>query len=130
MNPGLAVTLEVQFDPTATGAATGQLTIQSTSSTKATAVISLSGTGQNALHQAALSWVAPTSPPVTIVGYNIYRSTAGSPTSQRLNPSVVSQTTYVDSTVQAGVTYDYVVTSVDSAGVESVPSNQVAGTIP
>jgi Abnormal spindle-like microcephaly-assoc'd, ASPM-SPD-2-Hydin len=35
LNPGLAVTLDVQFDPTATGAATGQLTIQSNSSTNA-----------------------------------------------------------------------------------------------
>ena len=45
LNPNQSVTLNVQFDPTAAGAATGQLTIQSNSSTNGTAVVSLSGTG-------------------------------------------------------------------------------------
>jgi hypothetical protein len=132
LNPGLAVTLEVQFDPTASGAAAGQLTIQSNSTTKATSVISLSGTGQNpisAVHQVDLSWNAPSNSPVPIVGYNIYRSTGGS-AYQLLNSSVDTQTTYVDSAVQSGSTYDYIVESVDSSGVESVPSNEVTATIP
>src|SRR6202041_2681027 len=45
LNPTQAVTLNVQFDPTAAGAATGQLTIQSNSSTNSRAVVNLSGTG-------------------------------------------------------------------------------------
>ena len=45
LNPNQAMTLNVRFDPTATGAATGQLTIQSNSSTNSTAVVNLSGTG-------------------------------------------------------------------------------------
>ncbi len=45
LNPTQSVTLNVQFDPTATGAAAGQLTIQSNSSTNSTAVVNLSGTG-------------------------------------------------------------------------------------
>ena len=45
LNPGQSVTLNVQFDPTTVGAATGQLTIQSDSSTNSTAVVNLSGTG-------------------------------------------------------------------------------------
>ena len=45
LNPTQSVTLNVQFDPTTAGAATGQLTIQSNSSTNGTAVISLTGTG-------------------------------------------------------------------------------------
>jgi hypothetical protein len=45
LNPGQAATLSVEFDPTAAGAATGQLTITSNSSANGTAVISLSGTG-------------------------------------------------------------------------------------
>jgi hypothetical protein len=130
LNPGLAVTLEVQFDPTATGAATGQLTIQSNSSTNSTAVISLSGTGESVVTEANLSWQAPSSSPVPIVGYNIYRSTGGSASYQLLNSSVDTQTTYVDSTVQSGLTYDYIVESVDSSGVESVPSNEATALIP
>jgi Abnormal spindle-like microcephaly-assoc'd, ASPM-SPD-2-Hydin len=130
LNPNLAVTLDVQFDPTATGAATGQLTIQSNSSTNGTVVISLSGTGENVSHEATLSWEAPSSSADPIVGYHIYRSPGGSSAYQLLNSSADVQTAYVDSTVQAGVIYDYYVTSVDSSGVESVPSNEVAATIP
>jgi hypothetical protein len=129
LNPGLAVTLDVQFDPAAAGAATGQLTVQSNSSTNSVALSSLSGAGNVVTHQVALSWEAPAAAAVPIVGYNSYRSTGGS-TYQLLNPSPDAQTTYVDSTVQAGVTYDYVITSVDSSGLESTPSNEVAATIP
>jgi hypothetical protein len=130
LNPNLAVTLEVQFDPAATGAAAGQLTIQSNSSTNATVLISLSGTGQNVSHRAGLSWEAPGSSADPIAGYNVYRSAGGSSAYQLLGSSVDTQTTYVDSTVQAGLTYEYYVTSVDSSGVQSAPSNQVAATIP
>ena len=130
LNPGLAITLEVQFDPTAAGVAAGQLTIQSNSSTNGTAVISLSGTGQNVAYQVDLSWYAPASSTDPIVGYNVYRSPGGSSAYQLLNSSVDAQTTYVDSTVQAGLTYDYIVESVDSSGVDSVPSNEVTVTIP
>ena len=45
LNPGQTITLNVQFDPATVGAATGQLTITSDSSSRATAVIGLSGTG-------------------------------------------------------------------------------------
>jgi hypothetical protein len=130
LNPNLAVTLEIQFDPTVAGAVTGQLTIQSNSTTNVTAMITLSGTGQNAApHEVDLSWSAPASSTDPIVGYNIYRST-GSSGYQLLNPSVDSQTTYVDNSVQTGLTYDYVVESVDAEGVESVPSNEATATVP
>lgn len=128
LNPGLAVTLDVQFDPIITGAATGTLSIQSTSSTNGMAVVSLSGAGIP--HQVALSWAPPGSSIVPIASYNTYRLTAGSSAYQLLNSSVGPQTTYVDKTVQGGVTYDYIVTSVDSTGAESVPSNAVGATIP
>jgi hypothetical protein len=55
LNPGQAVSLSVQFDPTAAGAATGQLTITSNSSTNGTPVISLSGTGTTGKSAAVLS---------------------------------------------------------------------------
>ena len=128
LNPSLAITLDVQFDPAATGAVTGQLTIQSNSSTNGTVVISLSGTGIP--HQVDLSWQAPSSSTDPVAGYNVYRSTGSSSSYQLLNSSVDTQTTYVDSTVQSGVTYDYIVESVDSSGVESTPSNEVTVTIP
>ena len=45
LSPGQTTTLTVEFDPTVAGAATGQLTIVSNSSTNSTAEIGLSGTG-------------------------------------------------------------------------------------
>ncbi len=44
LSPGQSITLQVQFSPTATGAATGQITINSTSSAGAATVV-LSGSG-------------------------------------------------------------------------------------
>lgn len=41
-----------------------------------------------------------------------------------------SGTSYVDGSVQAGQTYYYVVTAVDTNGAESVYSNQVQAVIP
>src|ERR1019366_2284692 len=43
LNPGQQATLYIQFNPLAVGAATGQLTITSNSSTNGTAVIGLTG---------------------------------------------------------------------------------------
>jgi hypothetical protein len=129
LNPGLAVTLDVKFDPATTGSATGQLTVQSNSATSPSAAISLSGTGESASHQVSLSWSAPASSSDPVVGYFVYRS-SGSGSYQQLNSSADTQATYVDSTVQAGLTYDYIVKSVDSAGNQSSASNSVAATIP
>ena len=64
LNPGLVVTLDVQFDPTVAGSSTGQLTVQSNSSTNSTAMTSLSGTGEP--HQVTLSWQAPANSSVPV----------------------------------------------------------------
>ncbi|MGB6687459.1 MAG: choice-of-anchor D domain-containing protein [Terracidiphilus sp.] len=45
LNPNQTATLQVQFDPTAAGAATGTLTIASNATSGGTATVSLSGTG-------------------------------------------------------------------------------------
>ena len=102
LNPGQSVTLTVQFDPIATGAVTGQLTIKSNSSSNSTVVISLSGTG--APPEVDLSRDAPSGSTDPVAGYNIYRSTGGSSSYQLLNSSIDAETTYVDSTVQSGTT--------------------------
>jgi fibronectin type 3 domain-containing protein len=41
-----------------------------------------------------------------------------------------SQLTYTDTSVQAGLTYDYLVESVDASGVTSAPSNVATVTLP
>jgi hypothetical protein len=130
LNPKQAVTLTVQFKPTTTGAFTGKLTITSNSSTNPTATVSFSGTGAGEQHQVDLNWSEPSNSPVPITGYNIYRAVGGGSAYQLLNSSVDTQTTYVDSTVQSGMTYSYEVKSLDSSGVESSPSNAISVTIP
>lgn len=128
LNPGLAVTLDVQFNPAVAETATGTLTIQSNSSTNSTAVVSLNGSG--VAHHVNLSWEAPGDSAAPIVSYKIYRLTSGGSAYQLLSSSVGSATTYVDSAVQTGATYDYIVTSLDASGIESAPSNDVTATIP
>jgi len=128
LNPGQAATLTVEFDPATAGAVTGKLTLTSNSSTGSTTTISLTGTG--AAPQVDLVWNAPSSTSDPIAGYNIYRSTSGSSSYELLNSSVDPKTSYVDTTVQTKLTYDYEVRSVDDSGVESSPSNTTSVTVP
>jgi hypothetical protein len=127
--PTQSLTLQVQFQPSVTGRATGQLTVRSDSATNGTAVIGLSGTGAAVPHEVDLSWDAPSSSPVPVANYNIYRST-GSGVFQQMNSSSNPQTAYTDNTAVSGATYNYIVKSVDSAGAESIPSNRITVTIP
>ena len=130
LSPGQNVVLNIAFSPSASGAMSGQLTINSDSASNATATISLSGSGEIAAHKVTLTWNAPASTPVPVAGYNAYRAPTGTTAFQLLNTAEDLQTTYVDYTVQSGLTYDYVVKSVDSEGVESAPSNLTTVTIP
>jgi hypothetical protein len=128
LNPNQTATLSIQFDPTTAAATTGQLTLTSNSSTGSSIVVSLSGTGEPL--QVNLTWDAPGSSSDPVAGYNVYRSPSGATSYQQLNTSAVTQTAYVDTTVQAGQTYDYMVESVDASGVASAPSNMASVTIP
>jgi hypothetical protein len=130
LTPGQSATLNLEFDPTVLGAAAGTLTISSTSSSSAAAAIPLTGTGISASYEVDLTWDAPTSSPVAITGYNVYRSLNGTSTYQLLNSSSDAQTAYSDSSVQTGQTYQYIVESVDEAGAESSPSTPIVVTIP
>jgi len=129
LNPMQTLTLQLQFDPTTTGALTGQLTVSSNSTTGSSAVVSLSGTGTAVAHEVDLSWNAPVGSPDPVAGYNIYRAT-GNGSFVLINSSPDSAVVYVDNAVVSGTMYTYQVTSVDSSGVESVPSSPVTVTIP
>lgn len=80
------------------------------------------------LHSAALAWTESKS--TTLVGYNVYRGTLPGGPYKKVNRSLVSDTTFTDTTVQSGQTYYYVSTTVDVTGDESSYSNQMKAVVP
>jgi Abnormal spindle-like microcephaly-assoc'd, ASPM-SPD-2-Hydin len=129
IDPTQTLLLQLQFKPTIAGAITGQLTINSNSTTGSSAVVALSGNGTTVSHEVDLSWNAPTSSPDPVAGYNIYRSTGGG-SLVLVNSSPNLSISYIDSAVVSGSTYSYIVKSVDFSGIESDASNQTTATIP
>ncbi len=124
---GQSATLNVTFDPSSTGTLPGTATVTSDAA-NSPAKIALSGIGiQATQHATTLSWIASTS---TVAGYNVYRSDVSGGPYTKLDSALVAATTSTDSNVQAGQTYYYVVTSVESSGAESGYSNEVTATIP
>jgi hypothetical protein len=78
-------------------------------------------------HSVTLSWTASSSANVT--GYKVYRgAVSGGP--YALVSSIGAATTFVDSSVQSGQTYFYVVTAVDSNNNESAYSGQASASVP
>jgi hypothetical protein len=70
----------------------------------------------------ALSWDAS----LAAAGYNVYRKSDGA--FAKLNTSLVTATAYTDAAVTSGA-YTYRATAVDSAGVESTPSNEAVAIV-
>jgi hypothetical protein len=78
------------------------------------------------LHSVTLTWTASVSP---VIGYRVYRaSQSGGPYSLAFPP--ILGTSFVDTNVQPGQTYFYVVTSIGLQDNESVFSKEVSATIP
>lgn len=118
----------VTFAPQASGTATATLTFTSDAG-NSPSLESLSGNGvAPPPHSVDLSWDASNFQDV--VGYNIYRGgTDGGPYS-RINAALDAITVYTDLQVNGGQSYYYVVTAVDSNGLESGYSNQVKVVVP
>ena len=100
------------------------------SSTGATTVVVLSGTGNAIVYNVGLNWDVPTGTTDTIAGYNVYRANSGSSMYQKVSTSMATGTSFVDKTVTNGITYDYYVETVDASGMASAPSSIVAMVIP
>lgn len=77
---------------------------------------------------ATLSWTASASANVT--GYKVYRSIVNGGSYSLISASPVAGTSYVDTTIQGGVTYYYVVTAVDANNNESGYSAQTTAVVP
>lgn len=121
-----SVPFTVTFTPQAAGSAPGSIAFDS-NATNSPTTETLSGSGTGSGHTVALSWNPSTS---QVVGYNVYRRIASGGFYARVNTSLDANTSYTDSTVQSGQTYDYVTTAVDSSNGESAYSNQAIAAIP
>jgi fibronectin type 3 domain-containing protein len=127
LTQGQTATLNVTFDPSAAGNATGSVTVASNASNSAD-TLGLSGVGvQVTAHSVSLTW---SEAGTTATGYNTYQATVSGGAFTKLNSSANSAQSFTDTTVQAGQTCYYVVTSVNAAGMESAYSNQVSITVP
>jgi hypothetical protein len=92
----------------------------------ATAALTIDPSGR---HIVNLNWNPSSS--VNVTGYNVYRaSIAGGPYAQINNGGLVASTIYTDSAVASGQAYYYVVTAVDSSGIESTDSNETQAIVP
>jgi hypothetical protein len=125
--PGQTTTLTSTFAPSASGAATGKITVGS-NATNSPSNISLSGMGVTAAaHTVALSWASAAT---GVTGFKTYVSmVSGGP---YVEVGFVPSTTpaYADTSVQSGHTYYYVVTAIDSTSQESLYSSEVTAIVP
>ena len=128
LNPAQSVNVPVVFNPAAAGAVNGSLVLMSNGATVLS--VPLAGTGLTPLaHSVDIAWDASTS--ATLQGYNVYRSTVSGGPYSKISPTVATSTLlFTDSTPVSGKQYFYVVTAVDTTGLESAASTQVAVTIP
>jgi len=127
LTPGQTATLSATFTPASTGSLTGIVTVSSNASNSSD-TIALSGTGVAQVnHSVSLSWIPSTS---VVTGYNSYSSTKSGGPYTKLTTTPVAASAYTDTAVQAGQTYYYVVTSVDSSSVESPYSNETSAIVP
>jgi len=137
--PNQKLTFQVWFSPKVVGPAAATLTLLSPS-LSSPGTLSMSGDGVSATgsptptptptptaHQVALTWKASSS---QVIGYRVYRSETSGGSYNALNGTAIAALNYSDSSVSSGNTYYYVVTAVDSAGAESVYSNQASAVIP
>ncbi len=80
-----------------------------------------------------LSIFFPANPEADIAGYNIYRSTDSDLPKDKwnkLNPALLTRTTFQDERVESGKRYYYYLTAIDQAGNVSPPSEVVSETVP
>ena len=83
--------------------------------------------GRRGPHSVTLSWAASTSP---VEGYYVYRRSPPGANYVRLNSEPLKATQYTDTSVDAGHSYTYYVTAVDSKKIESTASTMVSATVP
>ncbi len=137
--PNQKVTFQVWFTPKVVGVASATLSLLSPD-LSSPGTLSLSGDGVSASTPPTTNPPPPSTPPTVglnwnasssqVIGYRVYRSESSGSSYNLLTGTALTALTYTDTTVSSGTTYYYVVTAVNSAGVESVYSNQVTAAVP
>ena len=134
--PSQQVTFQVWFKPSARGPASATVSFLN-SSLSSPEKLHLSGDGvlsttstpsPSGKHKVHLVWHPATGSEV--IGYIVYRSEASSDSFSPLFGTAIREASYEDGTVAAGDTYQYVVTSVEASGVQSLHSNRVTVVVP
>jgi Cep192 domain 4/IPT/TIG domain len=124
--PGQSSSITITFAPQNSGSVSGALQVNSNASNPS-ASVALSGTGSTIQHSVDVNWGASTS---TVAGYNVYRGTVSGGPYSKVNATLITGLTFMDTTVSSGATYDYVVTAVAADGTESPFSSQVQAVVP
>jgi hypothetical protein len=126
---GQSATGQISAHPEGT-AQTGKLTIGTSIGTFTVALSETATAQQAAAHSASLTWKAPSSSSDPVDSYQVNRAVAGSTAYSTVGTTTAGSTTFADTTVQAGTTYQYEVRSVDEQGGTSGPSNTLTLAIP
>ena len=81
-------------------------------------------------YQVNLSWKAPASSSDPVDSYQVNRAVAGSTAYSTVGTTTAGSTTFADTSVKTGTTYQYEVRSVDDKGDTSAPTNPLTLAIP
>jgi hypothetical protein len=128
LQPQASTQIQVSFNPTVVGAATGAITVVSNALASPVQSVACSASATNG--KVVLTWNAPSGGSDPISGYNAYRAPSGSSVYLQINSTVIAGTTFTDTTVTSGQSYNYYVVSVGQDGVLSVPSNTATVAVP
>jgi len=126
---GTSSTLTAAVNTTGLSAGTynGTITVSATGASSKTVAVTLT-VSTSATSSATLNWIGSSSS--NVVSYRIYQSTTSGLYGAALATVPSGTVSYTVSGLQSGATYYFTVTAVDSAGNESVHSNEVSKTIP
>ena len=126
---GGSISYQLVFAPQGAGTASGTLTFSSNASSPSIVqLLAAAGvTPPPVPYAVEVNW-GPS--PSTVVGYNVYRGSLSGGPYVRINSAVQPGTSYIDSAIQAGQTYFYVVKAIDADFVESDPTDEAVAIIP
>ena len=122
---GQSVPFTLTFTPQASGSASATGSFTSNASNAASESLTGIGTAPPQ-HSVDLTWNSVS----TVVGYNVYRGIQSAGPYTKINSALDASTAYTDNSVQAGQTYYYVTTAIDSSGAESSYSGAVQAVVP